>query len=368
MNTSACPRCGDRLNETARSERRCRSCGATLPDEAAEQPTAVVETQQPCEHVTEFDRLPEYPGTASGPESSRPEETGRRSDQGETLAVLALLLPLVAQGVALAGRFDSSDMGMALGLGTVVATALLLAVDAALLGTIDRHGFRRAGPGALALGMILFWIIYYPAAFFRRQHFGRPNLGPLAILVAVFFVAAPFVQRFLAFGVVGVEPPTCTSREVVAMVDDLIRKSPVGASVRSVSGHREISYDPGRQTRKGQCLVNTQSETITASYNVKILNPSNGTFGVDVEPFIPSDPPSCTDPDVTALVGRLVRNELGGSPLITVAGHEEVRYDRERKIRYGRCRVTLAGRTDDVVYKVSWVDQKTGQYQVEIQP
>jgi YD repeat-containing protein len=192
--------------------------------------------------------------------------------------------------------------------------------------------------------------------------------GPLAILVVAFSFAAPFVQQFMAFGVFGGDPPTCTSREVIAMVDDMIRKSPLGPSVQSISGHREISYDPASQTRKGQCLVKTQTETVPASYSVKMLNRTNGTFQVGIEPIIPVDPPPCTDPEVIALVERLLRDGPQGHLLRTVAGHEETRFDRERKTRHGRCRVTTQGWTVNVAYKVCWVDQKTGQFQVEIEP
>jgi hypothetical protein len=30
--------------------------------------------------------------------------------------------------------------------------------------------------------------------------------------------------------------------------------------------------------------------------------------------------------------------------------------------------VTLEGRTEDVAYKVYWLDQKTGQFQVQLEP
>src|SRR5262249_18576305 len=142
----------------------------------------------------------------------------------------------------------------------------------------------------------------------RRRHFGRPNLGPLALLVAVFFVTAPFLQNLARFGVLGGGVPTCTSREVVSMVDDMIRKSPFGPSVQSISGHREISYDSASQTRKGQCLLKTQTETITVTYSVKLLNRTTGVFQVEVEPFLTDEPPACTDPEVIALVERLIRD------------------------------------------------------------
>jgi hypothetical protein len=190
----------------------------------------------------------------------------------------------------------------------------------------------------------------------------------LALLVAGFFVAVPFLHNFARFGVAGDGVPTCTSREVIGMVDDMIRKSTVGPSVQSISDHREISHDPANQIRKGQCLVKTQTETITATYSVKILNRSAGTFEVEVDPIIPEDPPLCTSRDVIALVERVIREGPNGHLLKSVAGHEDIRYDREKKTRHGRCRVTMQDWTGNVVYKVYWLDQKTGQFQVEIEP
>jgi hypothetical protein len=368
MATFTCPQCGEAFNELALSDRRCQSCGATPPDEAAGHPASAVETALRRADVTESDLLPRHPGLLLplGPVS--PEAKIRRSDHGETLAVLALVLPLVAQGLALACQFDSLAIETALSWGTVVATALLLAVDAALLGTTDIHGTQRSGPVALFFGALLIWIICYPVAFFRRRHFGRPNLGPLALLVAGFFVAVPFLHNYMRFGILEGGVPTCTSREVVGMVDDMIRQSPMGGSVQSISGHREISYDPASQTRTGQCLVKTETETITATYRVKMLNRKAGTFQVEVDPILSEDPPSCTDREVIALVERMIREGPNGRLLKTVADHEETRYDRETKTRHGRCRVTMRDWTGDVAYKVSWLDQKTGQFQVEIEP
>jgi hypothetical protein len=327
-----------------------------------------VETPPQSERVAIFDLVSKQHGSALPPGPTRPEANIRSSEQGETLAVLALLLPLVAQGLALACRFESMGIEIVLGYGTIVVTALILAVDAACLGTVDLHGTQRSGPGSLFFGIIFIWIICYPVAFFRRRHFGRPNLGPLALLVAGFFVAVPMLGNLARFGVAGNGVPTCTSREVISMVDDVIRKSGMVPSAQSISGHRELSYDPATESRKGQCVVKTETETITASYRVTMLNRKAGTFQVEVDPIIPTDPPACTDREVVGLVEGLIRDGPNGHLLKSVAGHEEVRYDRERQIRHGRCRVTMQGWTGNVAYKVYWFDQKTGRFQVELDP
>ena len=368
MDTFACPQCGDVLNEMARRAGRCPSCGATLPDESAPQAASAVETPQRSEHVAEFDLVPKHRDAPLFLEPTLPDINIRRGDHGETLAVVALLVPLVVQSLALACQFDSLGISMALSFGTVIVTAILLAVDADYLGTIDLQGTHRCTPVRLFFGILLLWIICYPAAFFRRSHFGRPNLSLFAVLVAGYFVGAPYLHNFARFGVAGNDVPTCTSREVISMVDDSIRKSPMGPSVQSISGHRELSYDRVRQTRKGQCLLKTPTETITVRYSVKMLNSENGTFEVDIEPIIPAEPPSCTDAEVIGMVERIFREGPSGHLLKSVAGHEEIRYDREKKIRHGRCRVTLQDWKGEVRYKIYWVDQKTGQFQVEIEP
>src|SRR5262249_29015300 len=194
---------------------RCPECKHVF---TAEGPMAATPPAEIAVHALQERPIPvllpvPLPRTTDHDELEPREIVRRRGGSGETLAVLALLLPLLAQGLALACRFDSRGIEVAVGWGTVGFTALVLAVGAAVLGSIDLQGTRRAGPGALFLGMILFWIVFYPLVFFRRRHFGRPNLGPWAILVAVFFVAVPFVQEFMLFGVVGGGPPACTSRE-----------------------------------------------------------------------------------------------------------------------------------------------------------
>jgi hypothetical protein len=79
---------------------------------------------------------------------------------------------------------------------------------------------------------------------------------------------------------------------------------------------------------------------------------------------------------VIAVVERLIREGPNGHLLKTVAIHQQTRYDRERKTRHGRCQAVLQGQaimedwTKEVTYKykVYWLDQRTGQLQVEIEP
>src|SRR6516165_7863612 len=154
MATPLCPQCHEILSDLSLGEQRCGRCGASLrPDRAGPADGAVQmpppgesgasldlerlgaairveeETLRASKPDEPFDSLPAYPGAADSPESALPDVAIRRSDHGETLAVLALLLPLLAEGVILVCRFDSLDVQTAISVGTVAVTALLLAVD-----------------------------------------------------------------------------------------------------------------------------------------------------------------------------------------------------------------------------------------------
>jgi hypothetical protein len=196
--------------------------------------------------------------------------------------VLALLLPLLAYCVVFLGNINSFETEVCLSFGTVFLTALLLAIDAAYLGSIDLQGTPRAGPGVIFAGVLLLWVVCYPVVFFRRRHFGRSNFGLLALLVAVVFVGAPF---FIAGVGQGSGPPSCTSSEVISLVDDMIRKSPMGPSVISIRGHRELNYDQAAKIRTGQCVINTATGPIPVTYRVSWIDGRKRAFQVEILPF-----------------------------------------------------------------------------------
>jgi hypothetical protein len=76
-------------------------------------------------------------------------------------------------------------------------------------------------------------------------------------------------------------------------------------------------------------------------------------------------PPTCTSPEVIALLESLIKDVIG--PTVQgVDGHKETRYDRERKIRYGQCTVETTTDTLTVGYMVRWLDQKRRHFQVEV--
>jgi hypothetical protein len=263
----------------------CPHCGASIPILDLERPEPV--SHQVTEHappVPEIrdSQLPTYGDFEAG--ESRWTDVNLKPRGGETLAVLALLIPLIGM-VLPAGALATS---LLLSTGTVMLTTILLCMDAASMGTIDRYGNRQMSVTGLFFGMVLLWIVFYPLAYFRRRHFGRPNLGPLAILVAGIFILVPFFKErpfdhFLG-GAASHRPPACNHPDVKALVEDLIRKTPIVANVKSISDYREIRYDEVRKMRVGKCLVKTfQGERINVYYNVSWIGQERRSFQVRIE-------------------------------------------------------------------------------------
>jgi hypothetical protein len=74
--------------------------------------------------------------------------------------------------------------------------------------------------------------------------------------------------------------PRCTSDEVVKVLEQVIRSAPLGPLVRSIDGHREVSYDPTSEVRVGRCIVHLTDEEIPLSYVVEWRDRERGAFQV----------------------------------------------------------------------------------------
>jgi hypothetical protein len=76
------------------------------------------------------------------------------------------------------------------------------------------------------------------------------------------------------------ELPRCTSNEVIEVLQQVIRSSPLGRFVRSIDGHREIRYDPASEIREGQCVVHLEDGDVRLSYVVQWRDRERGSFQV----------------------------------------------------------------------------------------
>ena len=303
------------------------------------------------------------PQRSSDEEESRtePPELPYPPDAGIGLAVAALALPVLAGGILL--FVTSFALALAISGGTVLVSALLLAIDASRLGRndLDLEGRHAESAVMLFVGMCLLWIVVYPIAFFRRKRFEGPNLGVPAILVALFFVGGPILRAVL----VAPDLPACDSREVVQLLDQVIRGTPVGAKARSIDGHREVSHDQVTDRREGQCVVHTDGADITVNYLVQWRDRHKGLFEVLIPP---PGLPSCTSREVVQLLDRVIRGTPMGAKARSIDGHREVGNDQVTDRRQGQCVVHTDGTDVTINYLVQWRDRDKGEFEVWIIP
>jgi len=284
------------------------------------------------------------------------------SREGNGLVVAALVLPVPA-GAALF-FVNSLPLAWGISLATIVTTATLIAIDARRLGNVDLNGRIREfagveGAGALLVGMIMLWIVVYPLAFFRRRYFARPNLTLPAVAVAAFFALGPLLYSTL------VPPglPSCTSPETIQLLGETIRQTPVGASLNSIDGYCEVSYDRDAKVRHGRCVVHTDAGDFKAEYFVKWLERNKRRFTVGV-PM--SELPSCGDPEVVRCLEQLLSGaSIEGSGRSTDR-YDEASYDPVAFVRHCRCIVSTDAGDAQTDYLVTWLDPFKAEFEVQL--
>jgi hypothetical protein len=287
---------------------------------------------------------------------TEPTFTPRSTQAGMGLAAAALCTPVVA-GIVL--FFVTSFVpALAISAATVLITAILLAIDAHRLGKVNTTAVNPDSPWLLFLGMILLWIFCYPYTFFRRKRFGGPNLTVPAVLVALFFFLGPLAAALL------VPPglPGCTSPEVVQVLDRAIHQIPLGAQVKSIDGHREISYDRANDRRRGECVLHTGAEDIVLEFTVGWRDRARAEFEVRTLPILPS----CTSQDVAKVLDKIIRGTQAGARAQSIDGYRETSYDRAARRRQGECVAHIDGKNVAVKFAVYWRDREKGEFAVEV--
>lgn len=200
-----------------------------------------------------------------------------RPAANNALAYLALALPVIG---AVVECFQPDTRVMAMSFGIVVLSSILVFIDAIKLGPVDPDGVERASAGSLLAGGILFWIVFYPVAFFRRRHFASPNLGPASLLVALIFLGLPIVYELLK----PVDLPDCDAPEVKQLIEQIVSESPnlVRDGRPIIDHHHEISFDSQRQIRTGRCTMHLGGEDVPLDYTVSWQDRAKGIFQVKI--------------------------------------------------------------------------------------
>lgn len=293
----------------------------------------------------------------SGESGIPPVEQPAAARSGIGLAVIALILPVVAGTVLFFVKSFWLNLGISAA--TVLTTSVLVAIDARRLGNVDSNGKSRESPLLLFAGMCLLWIIVYPLAFFRRKHFGGPNLGVWSIAVVLFFGGGPLLYALL----VPAELPSCTSSVVAQLLEQTIRGLPIGDRIRSVDSYREVRYDETVDTRHGECVAHTETGDIPVKFAVEWLDRKAGKFQVRI---LPSDLPSCDSPNVVQVLEQVIRGTPAGATMKSIDGYRELRYDSHPEVRQCACVLHADSGNNPLNFVVEWRDRDKGLFQVRV--
>ena len=277
--------------------------------------------------------------------------------RGNALAVVALVLPVLA-GCAFF-FIDEFHLALSISLGTVFVTSLLLAIDAARLGSVDLKGQRHISAVILFIGMCAMWLFGYPIAYLRRKEFGASNLVLPAVVAMLFMFGAPYIRLAL------IPPglPACDSPETVRLLEKIIREMPVGSKVTKIDGHHEIRYDPKIDRREGQCVMHTVDEDVVIDYVVEWQNRAKNMFQVVIPP---PELPTCMSRDTVKLLEQVIRGTPVGAKAKSIDGHRELSYDREADRRQGECIVHMDDGDLVIKFFVEWRDRNKGMFWVEL--
>ena len=356
-------KCGKKLSvkpESAGKKGKCPACGAlfTIPAGAnPESPSLKEALDIPFASASANPGNHAYWNELQESGSSTASNSRFQGESGLGLVSVALILPIIS-GVILC-FVKSFPIALGISAAIVFTTAVLVALDARRLGEVDLNGRKRENAGLIFVGMLAMWIVFYPLAFFRRSAFIAPNLGFLALLVALFFVSAPFVSSML----MPVQLPSCNSPEVAQLLEQVIRSTPVGAATKSIDGHREVSYDSTTNIRHGECVAHTDNAVIPVKFFVEWQDKKKGLFQVRLP-----DPelPSCNSREVAQVLEQAIRSTPVGAATKSIDGYRELSYDSTANIRYGECVVHTDAGDIPVKYIVEWQDKTKGLFQVRI--
>jgi len=77
--------------------------------------------------------------------------------------------------------------------------------------------------------------------------------------------------------------PSCTSSEVIEVLNRVIRQMATRTKVTSVTGFQEVSVDSKSSKRQGRCVAHTTAGDIELKYTVQWRNEAAGEFEVVAE-------------------------------------------------------------------------------------
>jgi len=279
IDADPCPSCGQPLGENSPRKTAIVSAPSTFPS-AAQTREGI---QQPG------DSYPSYADSVAGTNEGRIPDI--RLPPSDTIAYVMLAIPILAGFMF----WQADHLGMpneatwVVSIGCVIGTAVLGFFDMRMLanrcpeGPTD--GRPAPGPGAMLLGMFLFWIVFYPLHMYARRRLGGRNLLFPGLVAAGIYVAAAFSPMFSPARL-----PTVQSREVIGLIKQILNDDPVIQANRHRLGELvvqdpvEVGFDAELQRRVGRATLVTRLGQAPITYTVEWQNRATGMFQVTIAP------------------------------------------------------------------------------------
>lgn len=161
----------------------------------------------------------------------------------------------------------------------------------------------------------------------------------------------------------GTDLPSCTSAEVMQLLEQIVQKSLDVGTFKSVDSARELSFDRDANVRHGECVVHTSTGDIPVKFLVEWTDQEKGQFQVRT---VPTDLPSCASADVKKLLEQLIRNSLKDFNLESVDSHRERSFDHVANVRHGECVAHVEMEDIPIYFIVEWQDREKAQFQVRL--
>lgn len=273
---------------------------------------------------------------------------------GPALALLALLLPVLAGA---AEGFLPDTLGLALALVTVLLTAGLLAIDAGRLARWNPAEERTGSPTRTLLGLLLFWVVWYPLTYFRRSAICGPDMRGAAVGAMLAFLFLPTVIPVL---LKPPELPACDASEVLELIQQLAAREFPGRKIGQVEDPREVSCDPLLQQRRGSCMVRVDGERIPVPFLIQWQDHEQAVFSVSLLLL-----PQADSPQIIEIIEQQARTALSEFRIEQVDSYREVAFDEQTQRR--RCVCVAHSETTEipVPFVVQWHDKTMQEFEVQ---
>ena len=302
----------------------------------------------------------EMPVEVSGTEAAGNEVQHQTADSQHTepppspiLAKVALVLPVVAGVLEV---FLPDSIGLALVIGTVLLTAVLLAIDIGSVMRWNPYCESSVSPGHTLFGVMLLWIVFFPLTYFRRIAICGPDMrGPALSATAAFL----FLPWLISIWIKPAQLPACDAQEVTGIIQQLAESEFPGRKVKGVLAPREIRSDPRLQERRGSCVVLVDDERISVPYLIEWSDQKRGIFSVALMLL-----PQANAPSVIELIEPQLRTQLQEFRITGIDDFREVEFDRQNQERRCTCVVHTESTDITVPYVVRWHRREQIEYQV----